>query len=319
VLVVNWRGGPPELTRRVTRRVIAGYTAVIVAIVVLFVLGDAPVERLRDLDTYYADTPFIREMIVLYLAALTVAGVAMSVLCLRWSLRVRGWLRVGLLIIVIGYLFNLAYLVTKFTAVIARWTGHDGLDWLSSDTAPVLASLGAQISAVGFCLPLVCQRLGDNWNTWTTFRNLGPLWKELHPVAAHDARAVRLTWWPSAELLVTQRESDIHDGMLGLYPYFDSRVRADAYEAALAAGSDPAGARAVAEAAMMTAAVRSRAADPEGTIMNSARADGPAPVAASEEPRDLVRMSLALRQSPVVAAARSRAARPGSDPHESIR
>ena len=107
VLITNWRGGPPEATRRLSHRWIAGYGGVMRrAIVLLFVLGDAPVERLRDFDTYYANTPFIREMIVLYLSSFTVAGVAMNVMCWRWALQVRGWLRAGLLIIVSGYLLQ---------------------------------------------------------------------------------------------------------------------------------------------------------------------------------------------------------------------
>ncbi|WP_455360262.1 MAB_1171c family putative transporter [Streptomyces sp. SYSU K21746] len=334
VLITNWRGGPPERTRRVSRRWVAGYGVVIVALVVLFSLGDAPVERLRDLDTYYATTPYIREMIVLYLAALTVAGVAMTVLCWRWSLQVRGWLRIGLMIIVVGYLFNLAYLGTKFAAVFARWAGRDW-DALSTDAAPVLASVGAQISAVGFCLPLVCQRLADIWSTWTTYRQLGPLWRELHTVTPSQSRAVRMALWSPAELRVTQRESDIHDGMLSLYPYFCPEARAHAYEAAVNAGSDPAQAQAVADAAMVTAAVRARAADPEGQIMDAAGAAGTGAVVGSgvgsrtgpgavvsestEGPRDLVRMSVALRQSPIVAAARGLAARPESDFHERAR
>lgn len=327
VLIVNWRGGPPESTRRVSRRWIIGYSVVIVALVVLFVLGDAPVERLVDFDTYYANEPFVREMIVLYLAALTVSGVAMSVMCGRWALQVQGWLRAGLLIIVAGYLFNIAYLTTKFTAVIARWNGAN-LDYLSSDAAPVLASTGVQISAIGFCFPLACQRVGDTWSTWSTYRRLGPLWHELKPLSPHAAHGVRMSWWAPAELQVTQRESDIHDGMLSLYPYFDTAVRASAYDAALAAGSDPAQAQAEADAAMVTAAVRARAADPDGRVIDSAEAAANAPASAhspaaaspfrsTEGPRDLVRMSIALRQSPVVAAARGQyATRSESDFHE---
>ncbi|MDR3084098.1 MAG: hypothetical protein LBV60_24815 [Streptomyces sp.] len=302
VLVINWRGGPPAATRRLSRLIVIGYGVVIVAVIALFVLGDAPVERLRDFDTYYARTPFISEMIILYLLALTVAGVAMNIMCGRWALQVHGWLRAGLLIIVVGYLFNLAYLTTKLTAVIARWNGHD-LDYLSSDAAPVLASAGAQISAVGFSLPLACQRVGDSWNTWSTFRLLGPLWRELRQVSAHPHHGVRISWWSPAELQVTQRESDIHDGMLSLYPYFDSTVRSRAYDAAMTAGSDPAQAQAEADAAMVAVAVRAKAADPEGRVIRSAGADA-APAASPERPRDLVGMSIALRQSPVVAAAR---------------
>ncbi|WP_406334665.1 MAB_1171c family putative transporter [Streptomyces sp. NBC_00203] len=311
VLIINWRGGPPEVTRRLARRWITGYGVVSVALVVLFALGDAPVERLRDLDTYYANTPFIREMIVLYLLALTVAGVAMNIMCWRWALQVHGWLRAGLMVIAVGFLFNVPYAATKFTAVVARWNGAN-LDGLSTDVAPMLASVGEQVSAVGFLLPLACQRIGDCWTTWSTYRRLGPLWRELKPVSAHEDHAVRISWWSPAELQVTQRESDIHDGMLSLYPYFDSEVRSHAYDAALTAGSSPAQAQAEADAAMVTAAVRARAADPEGRVISSAEAaDGPpAPGSAyayTDGPRDLVRMSIALRQSPVVAAARGRA------------
>ncbi|MFD0137022.1 MAB_1171c family putative transporter [Streptomyces sp. NPDC127159] len=315
VLIINWRGGPAEVTRRLSRRWIAGYGLVSLAIIVLFVLGDTPVERLRDLDTYYANTPFIREMIVLYLAALTVAGVAMNVMCWRWALQVRGWLRAGLLIIALGFLFNVPYAATKFIAVVARWNGGN-LDGLSTYVAPVLASAGAQVSAVGFCLPLACQRIGDTWTTWATYRRLGPLWQELQSATGRGRQDIRIAWWAPAELQVTQRESDIHDGMLALYPYFDTAVRTHAYDAATAAGSEPAQARAEADAAMVTTALRAKAADPEGRVIRSA-AEATAPSTSHEVSRDLVQMSIALRQSPVVAAARERAeTRPESDFHE---
>ncbi|PBC59914.1 hypothetical protein BKI49_31320 [Streptomyces sp. Tue6028] len=310
VLIINWRGGRPEVTRRLSRRWIAGYSVVGAALIVLFALGEAPEERLRDFDTYYANTPFLREMIVLYLVALSTAGIAMNIMCWRWALQVRGWLRAGLVIIAFGSLCNIPYSAAKFIAVVARWNGGD-LDGLSTNVAPVLASAGAQITAVGFCVPLACQRIGDSWNTWSTYRRLGPLWRELKPVAVDEDRAVRISWWSPAELQVTQRESDIHDGMLSLYPYFDPEVRSDAYDAAVAAGSPPARAQAEADAVMVTAAVRARAADPEGRVIDSAEAAGgpAAQVASTDGPRDLVGMSIALRESPVVAAARGRAAR----------
>ncbi|MEI5519322.1 MAB_1171c family putative transporter [Streptomyces brasiliscabiei] len=318
VLITNWRGGPPETTRRLSRRWIAGYGAVCAAIVLLFVLGEAPVERVRDFDTYYADTPFLREMIVLYLVGFTVAGVAMNVMCWRWALQVRGWLRAGLLIIASGFLLNIPFAAVKLIAVVARWQGAD-LDHLSTDVAPLLASAGAQVGAVGFCLPLAGERLDDSWTIWSMYRRLGPLWRELRPVWGQASHEVRISWWAPARLRMTQRESDIHDGMLSLYPYFDSEVRARAYDAAVASGSEPVQARAEADAAMVTAAVRAKEDDPEGRVIDSATADTPAPPA--ENPRDLVRMSIALRQSPVVAAAREWAAatRSESDFHERTR
>ncbi|MBW5483037.1 MAB_1171c family putative transporter [Streptomyces bambusae] len=300
VLIVNWRGGPPEQTRRVSRRWILGYGVVVVALVVLFVLGEAPEERLRDLDTYYVTTPYIREMIVLYLAAHTVAAVVMVALCWRWSLQVRGWLRVGLMIIVVGYVFNLSYDATKFTAVLGRWLGVD-LDYFSTYLAPPIASLGALISAIGFVVPLVCQRAQDSWRTWATYRRLGTLWRELQGAVPLGTPGVRMAWWSPAELRVLQRESDIHDGFLHLGPYFDQRQRAQAYEQARAAGADEETARAVGDAAMVAAAVRARSADPEGRIVDAE----PDPAqGAVDGPRDLVRISRALRHSPSVAAAR---------------
>ncbi|MEU9098469.1 MAB_1171c family putative transporter [Streptomyces sp. NPDC048361] len=310
VLLVNWRGGPPERTRRVSRRWIAGYSVHIVALVLLFLLGDAPVERLRDLDTYYANTPYIREMIVLYLTGVTVAGVTMNVLCWRWALQVHGWLRIGLLIIMLGYSFNTAYAIVKFAAVFARWAGGDW-DGLSTDLAPVLASVGAQVSAVGFCLPLVCQRVADTWHTWADYRHLGPLWRELRKAVPGHPRAGRVLWWSSAELSLTRRESDIHDGLLALHPYFDHQERARAYAAAEGAGCRPGQSQAVADAAMVTAAVRARLADPEGRMMDSAA--GGVASSDADGPRDLMRISAVLREAPDTTAAPGPTAVPGSD------
>ncbi|MET9688996.1 MAB_1171c family putative transporter [Streptomyces sp. NPDC006514] len=300
ILMVNWRGGPPEQTRLVSRRWILGYSAVVLSLIMLFALGETPVERLRDFDTYYANTPYIGHMIALYLLAHCVAAVVMVVLCWRWSLQVRGWLRVGLVIIVIGYIFNLSYDATKMTAVVARWSGHD-LDGLSTFAAPPLASLGALISAMGFVVPLVCQRLSDHWQTWATYRRLGPLWHEVQISAPSGTPSVQMPWWSAAELRVIQRESDIHDGFLHLGPYFDKDLGDGAYESAVAAGADEEMARAVAEAAMVAAAVRARSADPDGKAIGE---DEETVLDAADGPRDLLRISHALRHSPVVQAVR---------------
>ncbi len=56
----------------------------IVALWVLFALADVPVERTRDLDTYYATTPFMREEILLYLLAHTTAALITSKLIWNW-------------------------------------------------------------------------------------------------------------------------------------------------------------------------------------------------------------------------------------------
>jgi hypothetical protein len=310
ILIVNWRGGSPERTRQVSRRWISCYSAVIVALVVLFALGEAPEERLRDLDTYYARTPYIREMIVLYLAAHNVAAIVMVAMCWRWARQVHGWLRTGLVIIVVGYLFNLSYDITKFAAIGGRWAGRDW-DWLSTDVAPPLASLGALVSSVGFIVPLVCQRAADSWHTWATYRRLGTLWRELRTVAPAGVPGVRIAWWSPADLRVTQRESDIHDGFLNIAPYFDTALHSRAYGQALTSGTDEDTARTVADAAMVTAAIRARASAGNGDPLDSSRDQQQYPVI---RPRDLVQISRALRHSPVVAAVRREAASSESGP-----
>ncbi|WP_405977747.1 MAB_1171c family putative transporter [Streptomyces sp. NBC_00158] len=306
VLVFNWRGGPVEEIRRTSQRWIAGYSVVIAAIVVLFALGDAPVERLRDFDTYYANTPYIRLMITAYLLAHNAAVLMMVSMCWRWSLRVRGWLRTGLVIIVAGYTISLAYDAAKMSAVAARWLGHD-LDYLSTYLAPPLAAFAALVSSVGFVLPLVYQRVSDSWRTWSTYRDLGALWHEVQSTVPLGTPCVRMSWWSPAAIRVIQRESDIHDGFLRLGPAFDRRHRDTAYERALAAGADEETARAVADAAMVVAAVRASAADPEG----AGTGDEERVALLADGPRDLVRISHALRHSPLVAAVRRQAAPAG--------
>ncbi|MER7763781.1 MAB_1171c family putative transporter [Streptomyces sp. NPDC097619] len=308
VLIVNWRGGPPERTREVSRRWIICYSIVIVALIVFFALGEAPEEHLRDLDTHYSGTPFIREMIVLYLVAHAVAAVVMVAMCWRWALQVHGWLRTGLVIIVIGYLFNVSYDVTKFAAIGARWAGHDW-DGLSTFVAPPLASLGALISSIGFVVPLVCQRAADHWRAWATYRRLGTLWRELQSAAPPDIPRLRIAWWSPVDLRVTQRESDIHDGFLNIAPYLDADLHNHAYGQAIAHGTDSDMARSVADAAVVAAAVQARVSQRNGDSIDFSQDHYPDPVS---RPRDLVRISHALRHSPVVAAVRRNAAGPES-------
>ncbi|MEU9799041.1 MAB_1171c family putative transporter [Streptomyces sp. NPDC051000] len=310
VLLLNWRGGPAREIRRVSRRWITGYALVIAVIMILFAVGSTPAERLRDFDTHYANTPYIGAMIALYLVAHNVAAMTMVTMCWRWSLQVHGWLRAGLVIIVCGYAFSLTYDAAKMSAVVARWTGHD-LDFLSTYVAPPLAAVGALISAVGFVVPLLCQRMSDSLHAWSTYRRLGTLWHEVQRTAPAGTPGVRMSWWSPAEIRVIQRESDIHDGFLRLGPCFDRRQRDLAYERARADGADEVTARAVADAAMVAAAVRADLGDPGGTCAGD---EGERVLITADGARDLVRISHELRHSPVVAAARREAALSGTGP-----
>ncbi|MFE7133794.1 MAB_1171c family putative transporter [Streptomyces sp. NPDC057638] len=302
VLIIIWRGGTTEGTRRASTLCVIAYGAVIVALNALFVLGNAPVERLRDLDTYYATTPFIREMIVLYLLAHSTAAVAMTVLCWRWSLRVTGVLRMGLALIVVGYVLNIGFDVAKFAAVGARWAGQDWDD-LSTHVARPFASLSALLIGAGFILPLVAQWLGISWRTAVRYHRLAPLARELAGTVGR-LPAVAIGPWASLELRLTQREAAIHDGIISLRPYFDERVHDEIHALALARGHSPAEALILADTAMVTAARRAWTAHPGRTTL----AEGKQSVRPSTRADDLERMSLALRRSPLVHDVRRRAA-----------
>ncbi|MEU9404938.1 MAB_1171c family putative transporter [Streptomyces sp. NPDC048281] len=261
VLLINWRGGPPARIRRLVLRSMAAYGALIAAIVVLFTLAGPRAERLTDLDTYYANTPYMREMIVLYLLGHSAATLVMCAVCVTWGREVTGLLRAGLRLILIGILLDVVgFQLAKYTALAARWSGHD-LDFLSTSVAPPMASLGALMCSVGFVLPRLlpvaqaCRRDLDE------LRGLGPLWSEVRfaslapkpPIAVWQPPRVRLHW----------REVSIHDGLLALAPYFDDGVRERARGAALHAGRSAHEARVAAEAAMVSDAARRAAAHEE--------------------------------------------------------
>ncbi|MFF3938155.1 MAB_1171c family putative transporter [Streptomyces phaeofaciens] len=261
ILLINWRGGPPGRVRRLVLRSIAVYGPLVVAVVVLFALADAHTERLTDLDTYYANTPYMREMIVLYLLGHTAVIVATSVVCVRWGREVTGLLRTGLRLILVGALLDLVgFQLTKYTAIVARWSGHD-LDFLSTTVAPPMASLAALICSAGFVLPRLLPAAGAHWRGLRDHRRLVPLWSRVGFVST--APKPPASWWQLPEERLHWREVAIHDALLALAPYFDDTVRERARAAALREGRGAHEARVAAEAAMLAEAARRAAAQEE--------------------------------------------------------
>ncbi|MBD0417666.1 hypothetical protein H0H10_00425 [Streptomyces sp. TRM S81-3] len=264
VLLINWRGGPRDRVRRLVLRAVAAYALVVVAVVVLFALADADTERLTDLDTYYAGTPYMREMILLYLAGHSAATVVLCVMCVKWGREVTGLLRTGLRLILTGSLLDVVgFQATKYTAVAARWSGHD-LDFLSTSVAPHMASLGALTCSAGFVLPRLLPAVVAQWRGLGDYRRLAPLWTLLRFVS-NTAPKPPAPWWQSPRERLQWREVSIHDALLALAPYFDDRVRERARDAALRAGRTAHQARLAAEAAMLADAAR-RAAAREGPL-----------------------------------------------------
>ncbi|WP_225839852.1 MAB_1171c family putative transporter [Streptomyces sp. NK08204] len=264
LLILTWRSGLSDgsaATRRAMRRVVMAYAAVIVALWVLFLLADAPVERVRDLDTYYATTPFMREEILLYVVAHNVACVISSRLVWNW-VRTEGldaWLRWGLKLLGAGFVLNLIFDASKLTAVLARWCGRD-LDWLSTDLAPPVAALCAILVAVGFMLPHLGQYLQERWRLRLAHRELRPLYRLMRTV---NGDGVPFVLRSTPELRLTRRETFIRDALLQLTRHIDTDLGSRSYDTALGLGHPPQRARALAAAVTVVDAVGHRARVPE--------------------------------------------------------
>ncbi|WP_225821127.1 MAB_1171c family putative transporter [Streptomyces naphthomycinicus] len=304
LLLVTWRNGLARrsaATRRATRWVISAYSGVIVALWVCFLFADAPEERLRDLDTYYATTPFMREEILLYLLAHAAACLITFRLIRDW-VRAEGldaWLRRGLRLLGAGYVLNLLLGAAKLTAVGARWCGRD-LDWLSTDLAPLLASLSAILIAAGFVLPHAGQYLRDRRRVRLAHRELLPLYRLLRDASGEGVPfALRAT----PELRLTRRETFIRDVLLPLARHLDTGLGRRSYDAALGLGHPPARARALAAAVSILDAVGTGARTPEPPGPTA----GPGP---ADLFRDIGAVSRALRRPGDIEAVRARAAVP---------
>ncbi|MEU9451567.1 DUF6545 domain-containing protein [Streptomyces sp. NPDC048277] len=303
LLIIAWRNGLSDrsaATRRAIRWVISVYSGVIVALWLLFALADVPVVRLRDLDTYYATTPFMREEILLYLVAHSLACVITSRLIWNW-VRTEGldaWLRWGLKLLGVGYLLNLTFDAAKLVAVAARWTGAD-LDWLSTDLAPAAAALSAVNIAVGFTLPHVGQYLHDRWRVRLAHCELGPLYRLTRTV---HGDGVPFVLRATPALRLTRRETFIRDVLLPLTRRIDADLDRRSYDAALALGHPPDRARALASAVSILDAVdtRDRTPDPTDTT------DGPDTTHLLQE---IGATSRALRHPEEIEAVRARASK----------
>ncbi|MET8132405.1 MAB_1171c family putative transporter [Streptomyces sp. NPDC005251] len=301
LLILHWRGGPADHLRRLARRWQIGYTILIALLVVLFIMGDASVERRTDLDTYYATTPWIGQMIALYLLGHVTAALTTTSMCWRWALQVHGWLRAGLWLLVAAWLLNLSFSTLKIIAVAARWTGNDW-DVLSTVLAPGLVGLAATIATVGFTVPLLGPRVVRLRHGVVTWWRLGPLWHELSSASPNSPLAAPIPWYSSYSVRLTQREAGIQDGLNLVRPHLDDRVRSRAQTAARSAGLGSEDASRVGLAAMITAAVHTQS---NGISSPTDAFDHCAGLATRTT---LVGVARALRSSPIVAAARAAAA-----------
>lgn len=214
-LTITWRGGPEDRRRAATRWCVCIYGAVIATQFTLFALGNPTEERLRDFDTFYATTPYLREMVVLCVLSYGLANLVLARLCWRWSREISGLLRIGLLLIVTGSVLSLGYVACKLLAIGARWAGHDW-DGVSTTVAPTVSSLASLLQCIGLALPSASQGATRLWRRWSQYRRLRPLWLTTRAVTPYEL--VRIPWSSSLGKRLLRRTCDIRDGLRLIAP-----------------------------------------------------------------------------------------------------
>ncbi|MFJ3310137.1 MAB_1171c family putative transporter [Streptomyces sp. NPDC086549] len=253
-LIIVWREPPSAARSRRTRMVWVAYSVIILGLWVTFFLGDHSVERLRDLDVYYANTPWMVEHSMLYLVAHMVSAVVAASILWAWfkELANKKWLRRAVICLQAAYALGLIFDVAKIVAISARWSGRN-LDWLSTYVAPPFAIAEALLVAVGFIVGQVGPFAEDRWNMWHTHRRLAPLWALMQTVS--DAPAPATGRVSGAELQLEHRKARINDGLLKLAPHLSRSRREQVYRDALVEGFPEAESRAIAGAVDILVAI----------------------------------------------------------------
>ncbi|GAB1335372.1 hypothetical protein ACE1SV_19620 [Streptomyces sp. E-15] len=253
-LIITWREPPSAARRRRTRLVRRAYAAVIVGLWTTFLLGDHRVERLRDLDTYYADTPWMREFVLLYLVAHLVSALVAARLLWSWYREVEEtWLRRAVIFLQEAYALGLVFDLAKLAAIGARWNGRDW-DWLSTYVAPPFAIVEAALVAVAFIVGQAGPLVAERRRLVRAHRRLKPLWQTMVTVAAPTAPATGRV--SGAALRLELRRAAINDGLLKLAPHLSRDRRERTRHAATAAGYPESAARGIAAAVDIRVAAR---------------------------------------------------------------
>ncbi|MFB7503939.1 MAB_1171c family putative transporter [Streptomyces broussonetiae] len=233
-LIITWREPPSAVRRRRTRLVWMAYSAIIAGLWTTFSLGDHHVERLRDLDTYYADTPWMREFGMLYLVAHLVSALVAAGMLWAWYKEVEDtWLRRAVIFLQVAYALGLVFDVAKLAAIGARWSGRDW-DWLSTYVAPPFAIAEALLVAIGFIAGQAGPVVDERRRLVRTHRRLRPLWQTMVTVTAPAAPATGRV--SGAALRLELRRAAINDGLLRLAPHLKRARRERVRTAAVAAG-----------------------------------------------------------------------------------
>lgn len=280
------------------------YTAATaVALIVLF--GLAPVGAdADDFVGHYAAAPFVTEYLLVFLLYIVVSLADVFVNSTRHARRapVR-LLRAGLRLLACAGIVGMLYALHKAGYALARRLGFTP-PWPEGPVSTVFICVAALLFIVGATVAGWGPRIATWWrriHRYRAYRRLHPLWSAIHDelpnIALIEPRR-RTERWQTADFLLYRRIIEIRDGTLALRPYLDARITAAAREKAAAAGLSPAEQDAVAEAATLAAALRSRSANHVTAEAPPAPRSSPADL--DGEARWLTAVSDAYRKSALV-------------------
>jgi len=203
VMVLYWHY-PRERAWRASRWWVLGTISVNVALTLLFVSAPRIAEhRNIEFPTAAARVPYLREYVLLYLAAWIVAEGNAALLCWRFAAETpedQPRVRRGLKTITYGLIMIVAYFLVVVGAVIARWFDTN-LDYWTIQVAPSIFSLGAVVATMGIGFVQIASVLESvrNWllrlrSNIRDYRTLRPLWqalKAVDPSMVHKPESLR--------------------------------------------------------------------------------------------------------------------------------
>ncbi|MEE1788396.1 hypothetical protein PUR71_36680 [Streptomyces sp. SP17BM10] len=342
-LLVSWSSAQSGMRAR--HWVGVGYSlTTIAAMAVFFFLGNVDgVEHPVDFDVTFAEVPYISVFLLSYQLLFTTSMVMLIVLCRRYAAAVdRPWLRRGLRTVALGAFFGLGYGVPKILNMLWDQVATSPLHTVSSIAAPLSASVSALLFSVGFTMPAWGEgldRLRELAVTYRAYKRLYPLWHDLATAFPElvllppndrqqpwSARALltrpaigiregRMTLAPRGgdqadslrdlDLLVARQRVEIRDAQLRLRPYFTDTAAETARELARERDLAPDDVEAAVEATQVSVALRTHAAGAPVPSQAPGRHE-PAAVDPAEEVAFLVKVAVAYKTSPIVAAVTER-------------
>jgi hypothetical protein len=207
---------------------------VIVALSVVFALADTPVDDPR-FASRYAETPWVMEYWLVFVAGLAPAFVNIVRLCWRYA-RLSSSLigKLGLRLISIGIVVSLVYHAHKGIYFAARRFDfyYPNFNGLWDKSLPPIATV---LVLIGVTLPSWGPRIGlsalfDWVGRWRTYQRLRPLWFALYQANPQIALVrpkpvlLELLLLGDLDLRLYRRVIEIRDGRLALQPYLDPRI-----------------------------------------------------------------------------------------------